>query len=148
MIFKSSTRIHVLIAIIGLILIALQFVTRFNFINLSIYIIYLKCIAYVFETYTIEEETLEKRICRNVTKIPLSSITHIRRIYGMAEEDLKDRSATYLISDGSRYIKLNKLAKNNQGQTLIDVLLDDYQVPVRNEKSIWVIKIKLDYDSK
>jgi len=142
--FTSSNKIRLPILIGVIIVLGISIALEVNTLSFVCVFTLIWCIKYVSEIYLIHEECLVRKVFRNTLIIPLDSITHIRRIYGMAEEDTRDRSAMYLISDGCKYIKLNKLPKNNNGQTIVDILLDEYQIPIKNEKNHFFVSTRLE----
>ncbi len=142
--FTSSNKNRILILMGVILVLGISIALEMSSISLVSYVALIWSITYVTETYLIQEKCLVKKVFKNTLTIPLDSITHIRRVYGMAEEDTRDRSAMYFISDGCKYIKLNKLPKNSHGQTVVDILLDEYHIPIRNEKDYFFVNTKLD----
>jgi len=97
-----------------------------------------------FEVYELTDATLIRRVFKNKIVITIDEKTHLKRIYGMAEKDLSDRSAMYFVSNGPEYIKLNKLSKNSKSQTIIDVLIDDYKLQIINKKDRLLLSRKVE----
>ncbi len=111
--------------------------------NILLFIIPLFFARHLFDSYEIDEKNIIVKKFLGIKKIPLDSIEHIRRVYSLAEENIKDRTATYLIADGDNYRTLNRFAKNKDGLSLIDVLIDDHQIPIINEKTTFFVKTRI-----
>jgi hypothetical protein len=143
MLFRNNKVIELVLLAALLIFISLSILLDMLLVNLLLVISPLLHLRHLSDSYEINERNIVIKRYIRTTKISLDSIEHIRRIYGFAEEDIEDRSATYLIADGKNYKVLNRFAKNKAGVSIIDVLIDDYQIPIKNEKAMFIIKTRI-----
>ena len=142
MLFRNNMVLELVIFITVIILISISVFLDMLLVIILLLITPLLHLRHWSDSYEIQEENIIIRYIRT-KKISLKSVEHIKRIYGVAEENIEDRSATYLIADGNNYRVLNRFAKNKDGVSIIDVLIDDYQIPIINEKAIFFIKTKI-----
>jgi len=143
MLFRNNKVLELVIFIAVIILISISALLDILLVTILLLITTFLHLGYLFDSYEIKEKNIVIKRYIRIQKIPLYSVEHIKRVYGFAEENIEDRSATYLIADGKKYKFLNRFAKNKDGLSIIDVLIDDYQIPIINEKAIFIIKTKI-----
>ncbi len=143
MLFRNNMVLELVIFITVIILISISVFLDMLLVIILLLITPLFHLRHWSDSYEIQEENIIIKRYIRTKKISLNSVEHIKRIYGFAEENIEDRSATYLIADGNNYKVFNRFAKNKDGVSIIDVLIDDYQIPIINEKAIFFIKTKI-----
>jgi len=141
--FRNKKIIDLLLLFASLVFIGVSILLDMVLVNLLLIMFPLLHFRYLLDSYELDEDNLiVMRYCRK-RKIPLSSLNHVRRIYGFAEENIEDKSATYLIADGKNYRILNKCAKNIDGLSILDLLINEKNIPIKNEKAIFFIKTRI-----
>lgn len=141
--FKNRKLYGIVFFIAVLIFISISVLLDMLLVNLLLLAAPILHLRHLFDSYEVNENDVVIKGIFSSSRVPLDTIEHVKRIYGFAEEDTDDRSATYLIAVGKNYRILNRFAKNKSGISIIDVLINEYQIPILNEKAIFIIKTRI-----
>jgi len=94
--------------------------------------------------YSLDNNTITIKRFKDESTIEIHTLEHIRRAASSNKSADNDRWATYLISNGSEYIVLDQYALNNKKERIIDVLVNEYKLPIVHETAHFWVKTKID----
>lgn len=93
--------------------------------------------------YKLFDNTITIKRFNAESTISIHTLDHIRRAASNQNQN-SDQFATYLISNGEEYIVLDPYPINSKNESIIDILINKYKLPVVHEKAHFWVKTRID----